>query len=429
MNSNSYYSQEKNLEYVTSIKEVYFDNVEAEIKKIQNLVENYPIITFDTEFPGIVISNNIFNPNAESKESTYSTIKQNVDHLKMIQLGITLSDKYGKHPDGINTWQFNMKFNIKEEKFNQESISLLANSGIKFEVLAERGITVEKLGELLMTSGLILNEDITWITFHGAYDLAYLLKVLTSQFLPENLEEFMEELEFYFKNFYDIKYLVQNELKGYKMSLNKLAYDFNIDRVGNLHQAGSDSQVTSKVYYYVKQNVVNEMDLINSRNKLYSLSEDPDYQTETYSYSLQDGSMNSTQSNSMNSMGSMSTMSNMGSSSNSNIYGMLNSYPYCGSGYQGMENNYMYNSMNNMGNINTNYPPFINMVVNNPAQGLHNCVVSTSNFNSTGSTASGNSNKNIQAQAQKGQSSKKKKAKKEKKKKAQKKEAEAQLEA
>lgn len=40
-----------------------------------------------------------------------------------------------------------------------------------------RGIDVQHFGELLMSSGIVLNDEIRWITFHSGYDFGYLLKV------------------------------------------------------------------------------------------------------------------------------------------------------------------------------------------------------------------------------------------------------------
>lgn len=47
-----------------------------------------------------------------------------------------------------------------------------------------RGIDVLHFGELLMTSGLVLLPNVTWISFHSGYDFGYLLKLLTCSNLP-----------------------------------------------------------------------------------------------------------------------------------------------------------------------------------------------------------------------------------------------------
>ena len=45
---------------------------------------------------------------------------------------------------------------------------------------------MERFAQCLTLSGLILNDDITWLSFHEAYDFAYLLKKLTNLPLPDN---------------------------------------------------------------------------------------------------------------------------------------------------------------------------------------------------------------------------------------------------
>jgi CCR4-NOT transcription complex subunit 7/8 len=92
----------------------------------------------------------------------------------------------------------------------------------------------------------ILNDDIKWISFHGAYDFAYLLKVITNQLLPDKESGFLELMEVYFLNFYDVRYLVKNNFRG---SLSKLAQEFDIMRIGSQHQAGSDSVLTAEIYF------------------------------------------------------------------------------------------------------------------------------------------------------------------------------------
>lgn len=50
--------------------------------------------------------------------------------------------------------------------YAHDSIELLATSGIQFKKHDEQGIDVETFAELLMTSGVILNDQVKWITFH-----------------------------------------------------------------------------------------------------------------------------------------------------------------------------------------------------------------------------------------------------------------------
>lgn len=47
-----------------------------------------------------------------------------------------------------------------------ESIELLTKSGINFKKHEEYGIDVESFGELLISSGLVLLDDVKWISFH-----------------------------------------------------------------------------------------------------------------------------------------------------------------------------------------------------------------------------------------------------------------------
>ena len=61
-----------------------------------------------------------------------------------------------------------IKFPIhnREDMYAQDSIDLLANSGIQFKKHEEEGVDVGHFAELLMTSGVILNDKVRWITFH-----------------------------------------------------------------------------------------------------------------------------------------------------------------------------------------------------------------------------------------------------------------------
>jgi CCR4-NOT transcription complex subunit 7/8 len=108
--------------------------------------------------------------------------------------------------------------------YAQDSIDLLQNSGIQFKKHEEEGIDPIDFAELLMTSGIVLMDNIKWLSFHSGYDFGYLLKVLTDQNLPADESEFFELLRIYFPTIYDVKYLMKS-CKNLKGELCKLLMD------------------------------------------------------------------------------------------------------------------------------------------------------------------------------------------------------------
>lgn len=233
----------------SKIKNVWKQNVEEEMKIISNLIEEgYTWIAMDTEFPGILYNYVIDN---NHPEMGYRILKMNVDSLKLIQAGISLARENGEKPKNTHTWQFNINFNLKKEKYHPESISLLKDAGIDFDELEENGIDFMVFGDLLMSSGLVINPNVYWITFHGTYDFSYLLKVLINNVLPNTSKEFLTYLKHVFPNIYDIKTMINelDELKNH--SLSKLGVEIGIERFGIQHQAGSDALLTLELFFKI----------------------------------------------------------------------------------------------------------------------------------------------------------------------------------
>lgn len=94
---------------------------------------------------------------------------------------------------------------FREDMYAQDSIDMLQNSGIQFKKHEEEGIDPLDFAELLMTSGIVLMDDIKWLSFHSGYDFGYLLKLLTDQNLPQEESEFFDLLRIYFPTIYDVK--------------------------------------------------------------------------------------------------------------------------------------------------------------------------------------------------------------------------------
>ena len=89
--------------------------------------------------------------------------------------------------------------------FAQDSIDLLINSGIDFSKFEKFGINIQDFGEAMMMSGLVLNEDVKWTSFHSSYDFGYLVKTLTCTNLPQDENSFLDLLHTFFPCIYDVK--------------------------------------------------------------------------------------------------------------------------------------------------------------------------------------------------------------------------------
>ncbi|EAL18968.1 hypothetical protein CNBI2290 [Cryptococcus deneoformans B-3501A] len=230
------------------IREIWADNLESEFAALRQAVERYPYISMDTEFPGIVA-----RPIGNFKTGSdyhFQTMRCNVDMLKIIQLGITLCDENGDSPE-VSTWQFNFAFSLGEDMFAPDSIDLLKSSGIDFKRNEEEGIDVEYFGELLITSGLVLFDNIKWVSFHSGYDFGYLLKILTCEPLPADETDFFRLLFIWFPCIYDIKHIVRS-IKTLRGGLQEIAESLGVKRIGPQHQAGSDSLLTAAVFFRIQ---------------------------------------------------------------------------------------------------------------------------------------------------------------------------------
>jgi len=235
---------------MAQIVDVWSDNLDKAMEQIRDLIDEYPYISMDTEYPGIVARPvGAFTKN----DYNYQALRCNVDLLRLIQLGLTFADEQGNTPPHApSTWQFNFRFDLEDDMYAHDSIDLLRRAGIDFKKHCDLGIDVHDFGELLITSGLVLNDDVKWIAFHSGYDLGYLIKLVTCLPLPKKQTDFFETVKVFFPCIYDVKYMMKS-CRNLKGGLQDLADDLEVDRIGPQHQAGSDSLLTLHAFFKMKE--------------------------------------------------------------------------------------------------------------------------------------------------------------------------------
>jgi len=202
-------------------------------------------------------------------------LRENTNELKLIQLGLTLSDEHGNFPTPHCTWQFNFKFDLSKEKFNSGSINLLVNSGIDFLRLATSGLEHQVFAEHIMTSGLIANPDVVWYGFHTDHDFAYLLKLISGERIPsQGPSQFMKTLKLYFPQVLDVKVMAESVMtNGFRGGLSKLACSLGVTRDDQIeHQAGSDSKLTARCLFALIEELGSEAGIVEWINEVFNIS-------------------------------------------------------------------------------------------------------------------------------------------------------------
>lgn len=249
----------------------------------------------DTEFPGVVARP--MGGFRGKSDYHYQCLRTNVDMLKVIQIGLTLFNEDGETPParpgpdlGLGpadrrtasqgpfpySWQFNFRFSLKEDMYNEKSIESLQQAGIDFNLLERDGIDPHEFASLLIPSGLVCFDSVKWISFHGGYDFGYLTKLLMCTPLPNDEVDFDHKMKLYFPTTYDVKHLMKFAIKlhgqGYltpsdpssteilnkfehKSGLENIAETLKIKRIGAAHQAGSDSLLTGKVFFQMRDKI------------------------------------------------------------------------------------------------------------------------------------------------------------------------------
>jgi len=198
------------------------------------------ILAFDVEFPGFIRQ----EPRTGPRAVRYQVLRENVDTLRPIQLGVAIANLDGK-PLGV--WSFNLHFDECVDLHSAKSIAFLRQAGVDFPRHKAEGIEASVLGERLAASDLVgwHARAPWWVTFAGFYDFGYLLRMLTREKLPQNSGGFDNSLA----HFCPRRYELRDELPH--GSLDSLASKHGLQRRGLAHTAGSDALLTLELFFIV----------------------------------------------------------------------------------------------------------------------------------------------------------------------------------
>ena len=113
-------------------------------------------------------------------------------------------------------------------------MDLLKRSGFDFDKHKTKGIPHSFFAEHLITSGMCINPKIHWVTFHGGVDFGYMLRVLSGQELPNDQNQFFDQMNIFFNNYYDIKE-IKRDIEYLTGGLSKVAKELDVERIGTMH--------------------------------------------------------------------------------------------------------------------------------------------------------------------------------------------------
>lgn len=221
------------------IKEVWAYNLEQEFHNLRTLIADKSLnvyVAIHQEIPGIVA-----RPVGTFKSSAdyhFQTLRSNSDLLNLIQLCLCVTMVKDNAVSTSVIWQFNFFYDLNEEMYNEEHLSMLSQtSQINFQLHMSQGIKHFSFAELFIESGLVLDPSINWISYHAGYDLGFLVSLVLNKNLPVDEEDFYWWCAQYFPSFYDLKFIGNQVLNkapndesksGNKPSIEYLAEDLQL---------------------------------------------------------------------------------------------------------------------------------------------------------------------------------------------------------
>lgn len=266
--------------HVVQLRSVTAANFAAELDLIGSLLQNYPYIVVDTEYPGTVHRPPAGRRDDDlSPDEWYAMLKANVDELPPVQLGITLCDSHGNLPVVLDygygytegCWEVELSdFDIRRHRHAAQSVAFLRSQGVDFDAVRARGVGSAafgaKLAEILLASRGA-GVGLTWVAFGGAYDLAYLVKMIggIGQPLPETRQGFLERVRVLLGGrVFDARFMAENCGRADLRDVGLRSVAINLGAVMPAADlpwlAGPKSLIVSRIHTIMKLHVLSDDD-------------------------------------------------------------------------------------------------------------------------------------------------------------------------
>jgi len=249
------------------VRPVTAANYEAELDAIGSLLASYPFVAIDTEYPGTVHRPPPGRSAAQlAPPEKYALVKANVDELTVVQLGLTLCDEYGNIPVALDGG--GRPLEVAWEVTFSESVEFLRSSGIDFDRSRARGVAsaafAAKLAAVLSSAReQRRGGELTWAAFGGAYDFAYLVKMLAGgRPLPGTWHAFATQARALLGGrLFDTKYMAEHcERADLCGGLRRLAASLSVQRTNSPELpaaclAGRKSHSACRIYTAMRRRI------------------------------------------------------------------------------------------------------------------------------------------------------------------------------
>lgn len=225
-----------------AFREVWRGNYIEEFGEILEVVRRRPgrlYIAVHFEFCGAKYVNPKYRPQRPS--DWYWHLSRFVHTGDVLQMGLALAFEPA---EPLVVWDVNFSFDedSRERDYHPNTLAFLKDHGHDLARHRDAGVLPEVVSAALLRHLRFGDPDVTWITYHGDKDVAFLLKLLKrSGPLPLDRADFLDRVRDMMPTLYDVKVLAQLVDPRYRSGLQGLAGMLEVQRVGPQHHASSDA--------------------------------------------------------------------------------------------------------------------------------------------------------------------------------------------